>query len=359
MRTRWLLLALVAVASAAAGPSCKSSEKACTPGGDGAYVNEPYAKLADYCLLTLEDGRVVPKGDVVPYDVNVPLFSDYATKFRAIWVPPGKHAEYVEGKAIDFPVGTIVTKSFGFPSATQTSATKWIETRLLIRTDAGWRAVTYAWDDAQKEATIKPGGAVLDVTVPHPGGDKHASYLVPNQNQCKKCHAVGDDIALVGIRAEQLNKDFPYPSGVQNQLAMWTKMGILTGAPAQAPKLAAWDDPVAGSVETRARAYLDANCAYCHNPTGEARTSGLFLGFGEIDPYKLGACKTPVAAGKAAANLKYAIVPGKPDESILLYRMRATEPAIAMPEIGRSLVHEEAVALIRDWIAQMPGSCTP
>jgi hypothetical protein len=83
------------------------------------------------------------------------------------------------------------------------------------------------------------------------------------------------------------------------------------------------------------------------------------LGTNVTDPYALGVCKTPVFAGKAAANLKYAIVPGKPDESILVYRMLATEPAIAMPEIGRSLVHEDAVGVIRQWIAGLPGGCAP
>ena len=77
------------------------------------------------------------------------------------------------------------------------------------------------------------------------------------------------------------------------------------------------------------------------------------------DPVRLGRCKQPVAAGRAASNLSFDLVPGKPDESILLSRMLAVEPSIAMPELGRSLVHTEAVALVRDWIAAMPGTCTP
>jgi hypothetical protein len=75
------------------------------------------------------------------------------------------------------------------------------------------------------------------------------------------------------------------------------------------------------------------------------------------DPYRLGACKTPVATGKAASDLSYDVVPGQPDASILVYRMEATTPSIMMPEIGRSVVHTEAVAVVRDWISAMPGSC--
>ena len=65
-----------------------------------------------------------------------------------------------------------------------------------------------------------------------------------------------------------------------------------------------------------------------------------------------------MAAGQATGALFYDVVPGKPDESILLYRMLSTAPAIAMPEIGRSLVHDEGVDLVRAWIAGLSGDCS-
>jgi hypothetical protein len=37
--------------------------------------------------------------------------------------------------------------------------------------------------------------------------------------------------------------------------------------------------------------------------------------------------------------------------------MEHTDPAIAMPELGRSTVHREGVELIRGWIAALPGDC--
>jgi uncharacterized repeat protein (TIGR03806 family) len=349
----------VATAAALAGSACGSERaKECTPGGDGAYVSEPYETLSSYCMVTIEAGRVVPKRGVVPYDVIDALFSDYALKERTIWLPQGKKITRA-GDALTFPTGTIVTKSFGYsPDITSPAGAKWLETRLLVRAEAGWRAYTYVWDDAQREASIRPGGAFIDVAFAHPSGPKKTSYFVPNQNQCKKCHADGEAIAAIGLRVDQLDRDFDYGDGRENQIARWTRLGLFEGAPPAPPRLARWDDPTL-PIETRARAYLDANCAYCHNETGEAKTSGLMLGVKVTDPYALGVCKTPVAAGKAAANMKYAIVPGRPDESILVHRMLATEPAIAMPEIGRSLVHEEAVAVVRQWITGLPGGCAP
>lgn len=113
------------------------------------------------------------------------------------------------------------------------------------------------------------------------------------------------------------------------------------------------------TLDGRARSYLAGNCAFCHNPKGEARTTGLFLTFAETDPARLGRCKSPVAAGAATGDLRFDVVPGQPDASILLARTIATEPSIAMPEIGRSVVHTEGVQLVRAWIAGMAGDCLP
>ena len=148
---------------------------------------------------------------------------------------------------------------------------------------------------------------------------------------------------------------------VSVQLARWSSLGLLVGAPAplSAPRLPAFDDPSSGTSSDRARAYLEGNCSYCHSAGGEARTTGLFLGMAETDNTHLGVCKQPVAAGRASSNLVFDVVPGQPDQSILVYRMNATEPSIAMPEIGRSLVHAEAVSVVRDWISGLPGGCTP
>ena len=54
---------------------------------------------------------------------------------------------------------------------------------------------------------------------------------------------------------------------------------------------------------------------------------------------------------------RYDIVPGAPDQSILLFRMDNVEPDQMMPEVGRSTIHTEGIALIRAWIESLPGDC--
>ena len=147
-----------------------------------------------------------------------------------------------------------------------------------------------------------------------------------------------------------------YPDGPENQLARWTRLGLLEGAPkpSSVAATAAWTDP-ALLVADRARAYLDANCAHCHNPSGTANNSGLFLELEQTDPVARGIGKRPVAAGRGAGDLEFNIIPGEPDSSIVIHRMESTEPGVMMPELGRSLVHAEAVALMRQYIAEMPS----
>lgn len=117
-----------------------------------------------------------------------------------------------------------------------------------------------------------------------------------------------------------------------------------------------WED-TAIDLESRAKAYLDINCAHCHNDTGFASNSALYLEFWREVDTSYGICKTPVAAGSGSGGLNYAIVPGGADNSITTYRMDSNEPDVRMPEIGRSLIHDEGVALVREWINSMSGGC--
>jgi len=345
--------ALVAALGALACASC-STQTPCTPGGDGTYVNALYPKLSDYCMVSIEDSQIVAEDGVVPYDETTPLFSDYATKSRTVWLPPGTSATYTSDGPFEFPVGTIVTKSFGWND-------KWVETRVLVNTANGWTGSSYLWNEDQTEAVYQPGGTYVDLAFTEPDGTPvTTTYLVPNKNECIKCHEDLGTIVPIGLRADRINKDFTYPSGVtENEITHWSNLGILSGAPTpdQAPVLATFSDTTLPT-ETRARAYLAANCAHCHSATGEARNTGLLLADDVTNPYQFGQCKTPVATGKASSDLSFDIVPGQPDQSIMVYRMSSTTPSIMMPEIGRSLVDTEGVQVVSDWIAGLTGTCS-
>jgi uncharacterized repeat protein (TIGR03806 family) len=329
------------------------------PGGvalDALMAKTPAPTLAAYRLFT-DEGARHPNAGVTPYGLNTPLFSDYAEKSRFLFLPPGAKARYRPEGALDLPVGATLIKTFAYPADLRRPGenVRVLETRLLIHRKAGWTALAYVWNAEQTEARLKRAGTRLDVSFTDlQGRSRQVDYHVPNANQCKECHSLSGRIAPIGVKARNLNGVFAYPQGPENQLAHWTRTGLLAGAPApeRAPRTAIWNEP-SEPLEARARAYLDGNCGHCHNARGMASNSGLFLNLEEARPPALGVGKRPVAAGKGSGDLEMDLVPGHPDASIIAFRMASTEPGVMMPELGRSLVHEEGLALVREYIAQM------
>jgi len=283
-------------------------------------IDEPFpVKLSDWRLFVGRAADLQPNQGVLPYDLNTPLFSDYASKHRFVWMPPGTSAVYNDRESFEFPVGTIFSKTFAYPVTSgvgDRGRERLVETRLLVHAQSGWVGLPYVWNAEQTEATLQVASDPTVVEWTHPSGAHYTiNYTVPNTNQCKECHNKSKVMTPLGPKARNLNKDYAYAEGPANQLAYWTKIGYLKGAPApeQAPRAGVWDDPASGSLEARARAYLDVNCGTCHNPRGSANNTGLYLDMAESNPLRLGFCKVPVSAGQGAGDLRFGIVPGDPD----------------------------------------------
>ena len=307
-------------------------------------------RLSEYGLFEGALAEHAPAPGVLPYSVNSPLFSDYAEKLRFVRLPESTTATYHPTGVFEFPVGTVISKTFGYPGK---KGSRLIETRILRHEADGWRGYPYVWNEEQTDATLKLTGRNETITFRGPDGKKQTiDYHVPNVNECGGCHNYAGSMRPIGPSARQLNGEFDYDSGKQNQLRHWSEAGYLSALPTdpvEIPRLVSYDN-LEAAIHERARAYLDANCGHCHRPDGPAGTSGMFLYYAETDPAAWGVRKPPVAAGRGAGNRRYGIEPGKPDRSILLYRMESTDNGERMPELGRALVHQEGVALIAEWI---------
>ncbi|MES2988849.1 MAG: SO2930 family diheme c-type cytochrome [Pseudomonadota bacterium] len=310
---------------------------------DAAIVAEGYpAHLSDYGFFA-DLAKRTPNARVSGYGLETPLFSDYAEKERYLYLPVGAKAGYQADKPLDLPVGAALIKTFGY---SQAGAFKPLETRLLLHRANGWVAIPYVWNASGTDADLKRAGTRIPVRFTDPSGETRSiSYAVPNQNQCKDCHASNGVIAPIGVKARYLNHD--------GQLEKLLAAGMLDRLPKDAPRIARWDD-AAVPLEDRARAYLEINCAHCHNPAGAASNSGLFLDWKQADANARGILKRPVAAGRGSGGRDFAIQPGSAEESILIYRMESIDPGIAMPELGRATVHKEGVAMLREWIDSLP-----
>lgn len=322
---------------------------------DEALMAKRPAKLLSAYGLFRDGASQLPSAGVYPYDLQQPLFTDYAHKYRFIYMPAGQSAAYSADETFEFPVGTVLVKTFAYPADFRKPVAdiQLIETRLLIHQQDGWNAWAYVWNEDASDAVLKVAGKSFPVSwTDETGKVQNIQYVVPNKNQCKGCHTYNKKFTPIGPKARNLNKDFPYSHGSKNQLSYWSSLGLLRGAPSHGniPSVPKFDDATA-PLGARARAYLDINCAHCHRLEGPASTSGLYLTYGEKNAVNWGYKKRPVAAGRGSGNLHFDIVPGKPDLSILIYRMISTDPAVMMPEVGRTTVHKEGVELIEDWIA--------
>ena len=327
-RTRVLILAAAALALAvAAAPQPEATVRDAVIRADTAPRT-----LAEFGFFTDAAGRV-PAARVTPYALNVPLWSDGADKLRYIYLPQGTRLTADGEGLLQFPVGAAIIKSFAFG---QGADQRLIETRVLLKRADGWAALPYRWNAAQTEATLALAGGRLEVQTP---AGETISYRIPNKNQCKECHSLNGAVIPIGPKARNM---------AQSWLA-----AMVPQIPAKADSLPHWNTRASGPAAPLARAYLDVNCAHCHQPGGMASNSGLDLRWEQADRHAIGILKRPVAAGRGAGGHEFGIVPGAPDQSILVHRLASAEPGVAMPELGKSVVDPDGVAVVRRWILEM------
>jgi uncharacterized repeat protein (TIGR03806 family) len=316
----------------------------------------------------------------LPYDLSMPLFTDYATKYRFVVIPEDKSATYNENEVMDLPVGSVLIKTFSLPSNTSMRGfenEKLIETRLLIHRESGWTALPYIWNAEGTEAEYKPRGKTETLSLTHNGSELEFSYVVPSDSQCKECHQLletdSDGKAIsgsgkfwpIGPKARFLNYEISYNGEEKNQLIAWSDKNMLSGLPTDldtVTTIPAYHDEDAASlnnsvwseeyINTLARGYLDINCAHCHRPIGSANNYGLFLENNRELSTATGICKAPIAppGNSSVEGTLLDIKPGDADNSFLYERITTEDAGLKMPKIGRSLVHLEGTELIKVWI---------
>lgn len=365
----------------------QTSEQICTPVGETvnfeALLLVNCETLSSYNLFSDSTNPTadVNGGKSLKYELSMPLFTDYATKYRFVVLPENSTAVYSDKEVMDMPVGTVLIKTFSLPMDTSIRGYEnetLLETRLLIHRQDGWTALPYQWNSEQTEALYVPAGNSFQTSVTHNSETLSFKYVIPNQTNCKECHqklevdgngnavAGSGTFAPIGPKARFLNFSMTFDGEDKNQLVKWQEKEMLTELPDSlddvylVPSFKDSDKDNLGSMDVSslnelARGYLDINCAHCHRPIGSANNYGMYLEYDRELTGDLGICKTPIAPpGDSNIERKYnnAIVdiwPGDAENSFLYERL-STDGALKMPKIGRSLVHGEGSELIKLWI---------
>ncbi len=288
-----------------------------------------------------------PAVGLIPYAVNVPLWSDGAAKDRFLVLPDKGTVIFKEQSQWEFPVGTVLVKTFLLNTDLENpEELRRLETRLWVHNPRGWEGYTYLWNEEQDEGNLLadwPFTRQFDVKTAT--GPVKREWYFPSRSDCQACHTQNAGFVM-GLNTRQLNRVHDYGKLKDNQIRVFERLGIFSEPlPKPARDLEAFPDWQAkeSRASTLARAYLDANCSMCHSPGGRGHAGGASMDMRFHVPLK------EAFHGKATW-----LSPGNPAASVLLQRMTTRHASPQMPPLATNRVDEDAVKVIRQWIKQLP-----
>jgi len=277
----------------------------------------PYPKLSDYKFFEGDIKEQIPSLNVIPYEPASSLFTDYASKKRFIWMPAGVAATYV--------------------------------------------ADEYVWNDEQTDADLISGvdfttGGAKTITFAKPSGEIITTdYRIPSDAECFACHKINEIGTPIGVKPQNLNHSHTYGNSNKNILQKLVEQGYLQSYPSNIVSTVDYHDATK-PVALRLRSYLDANCAHCHQDEARCYYRPIRLPFSQSDvDSNIGICL--FADEQISPSLQKIIAPGNYSKSIMHYRLSSNDESERMPLLGRTIVHDEGVALLEEYISSLTQTC--
>lgn len=326
----------------------------------------PYPKLSDYHFFNGDMKNQAPSLNVIPYTPASSLFSDYAHKKRFVWMPIGVKATFNgDSNVLELPVGAALIKTFYYDNVQPNNSTRILETRIMIRKQTGWIFANYVWNEAQTEAYLDLNGSFVNISWKDENNIiKTTDYRIPSEVQCIICHKstqiVGGNTQTIhvpiGIKPQNLNFNYSYQTSTQNQLTKWIEQGYLENnftLPNENNTTVDYND-TSKSLEKRARSYVDINCAHCHQNGKHCDYRPMRFAFNETGNANgltnMGVCVDTEDMQNFAPALGKIVTPGNINRSMMYYRLNTTNETYRMPLHGRTIIHEEGLNLIGQWI---------
>lgn len=277
-------------------------------------------QLSDLKIFKGKIQELVPNDNVYRLELSSTLFSDFAEKQRLIQLPKGTKLHHIDDGLPKFPDGTVLIKTFYYPD-------RLIETRVLLLKNDQWNAATYQWNPEQTEAFLITKGATVHVKQ-HDKPD--IKYTIPSAAECVACHRHGETLQPIGPKIRNLNRMIVHDDQHVSQLDYLQNQQLLTKSKSKPIHIFPDYNDTSQPLESRARAYMDLNCAHCHHPNGMAGFTNLYLS------YELSYKKTGIARQKQN----------------IVFRME-TGGAFHMPKLGTSVTDPNGLALIKAYIKRL------
>ncbi|WP_439152196.1 hypothetical protein [Winogradskyella sp.] len=308
--------------------SCENDDSI-TPVEDPQVIAEFRTNLSELNLYAGNISDLVLSTRAFPYELNTPLFTDYAHKQRSIALPPNTSMEFDGDGFPIFPNNTVIAKTFYYnvDERDLSLGRQIIETRVLIKINGDWESGDYKWNEDQTDAVLEPNGSTLPITwIDANGVSNSTTYAIPSSSQCFDCHNTYGNTTPIGPKLRTMNFEV---NGV-NQLQKFLDNNQLRGLSdvSSIGKIVDWND-TSESLEDRARSYFDINCAHCHIPGGFCETqSTLNLAY---------------ETSLEDSNIQVR-------KNSILFRVGSYNPGVSMPFIGTTMLHDEGVQLIQDYL---------
>ena len=377
-------LALGAWILAFASASLESGQPAAARGASSVP-----ARLSETGLFS-DVASLTPAAGVVPYEVNVPFWSDGALKRRWMALP----GDGIERRIPRRTGSSSSRESHGRSRPARCSSSSSASPTLLGRQACATSKRASSSATRTAACMASPTNGMPRAPTPScsqapcrrrsPYGTSDGSTVqqqwdYPTPDYCQMCHnqAAG---GVLGVTYRQIDRTIQYRANSPevNQIAEWNRIGMLSKSLDEPKALAPWNlvrlparlpvpfwnlrqagsmppmDDRSASLEDRARSYLDSNCSYCHAP-------------GIVSADWNARSTTPLAeqaiVGARARiprpGADLIVTPGAPEASLLYLRVVTNDPALRMPPLGRNAVDHEGARLLYDWIKSMPATAVP
>lgn len=303
---------------------------------------------------------LAPNPGVIPYSINLPFWSDYAAKQRWFALPDLDSAiGYAREGAWTYPAGMLWVKHFDLETERgNTGSAIRIETRVLVRTTNGSYGVSYMWDEDGTEAYLVPdAGIAFDIAITNSGPITNQTWAIPSRAQCITCHnpAAGHALSFV---TRQLNRDGTLAGLHSNFIALLSQAGYLSNSvdPHLTLPRHVRPDEIEYSVEARARAWLDVNCAYCHQ-AGSGAAPATWDARAPLTLAETRMLRGPASDNKGNTN-NLLIAPGDLVHSVIFNRIAVSNGFSRMPPLATFERDPAGMQIMADWIARLTNRLT-
>ncbi|MFO0915358.1 MAG: PQQ-dependent sugar dehydrogenase [Pirellulales bacterium] len=287
-----------------------------------------------------------PAPGVVPFEPTAPMWHDGARSEYWIGVPGDAVLRDRGETHWELPLETVLVKTVSLPLDARhpDQNLRRLETQLLHRTDDGWRAYVFAWDEDQLDAQLVPiDGSATDVErISHEGHVEHRVWRHMARAECMRCHNRMAGVIL-GFNRWQL---------ADAQRTALAQAGLFDEPPAASDDHQLvpphGDD---GDLARRARSYLHANCGHCHRDGGGSAAILKLHVDAPLEQANLVDARPSLGTfGIPGGQI---VTPGDAASSVMVYRMSKLGGG-RMPHLGSQDVDAAGLRLVRDWIDHLP-----